>query len=310
MAKNPRRLGRGLSSLITLTDEQEAGPARPAHTSESVPDSASRVTRVPLDRLRPNPRQPRQHFPPEQLKALAESVAQTGLIQPIIVREAGEGCYEILAGERRWKAAEMAGLAEIPAIIREASDEQMLEIALVENIFREDLNAIDRASAYRRYCDEFNLSADEVAKRLGEDRTTVTNYLRLLELPDQVKQYVIEGKLSMGHARCLLGLPGPTARIQAAKEAIEKGLSVRQLEQLVRDRLAARAKSADADRGSRVEKRPLIRELEEAFTQALGTRVEIVESRRKGSGKIIIRYRDLDTFDTVAAKLGVSTENL
>jgi len=303
MSKAPRRLGRGLSSLISMPEETSQLQPNRAEGQESPPGNTGSV-QLPADRIRPNPRQPRQHFSATQLQSLAHSIAQTGLIQPILVRAAADGFFEILAGERRWKAASMAGLTEIPAIVREATDEEMLEIALVENIFREDLNAIDRATAYRRYCDEFTLSADQVAQRVGEDRTTVTNYLRLLELPDEVKEWVVDGKLTMGHARCLLALPGPTARIQAAREAIEKEFSVRQIEKNVRDRLAARPQSADG-KGKESEKRPLIRQLEEAFEQALGTRVEIIESRRKGKGKIIIHYADLDAFDWIAKDLGV-----
>ncbi len=306
MSKAPRRLGRGLSSLISVTESEPQQQAVTVAAGQEGKEGAG-ATRIPVDRLRPNPRQPRQHFSPHHLQSLANSIAQTGLIQPILVRSVADGFFEILAGERRWKASQMAGLKEIPAIVRDATDEEMLEIALVENIFREDLNAIDRATAYRKYCDEFKLTAEQVAQRVGEDRTTVTNYLRILELPDEVKQWVVDGKLSMGHARCLLALPGPTARAQTARDAIDKELSVRQLEKIVRERLAARTQPHDAAKSGSAEKRPLIRQLEEAFAQALGTRVEISESKRKGKGKIIIHYANLDTFDAIAENLKVET---
>lgn len=302
MPNPPRRLGRGLSAIISLT-EGEIGPA-PAVSPAEGKTAPGRQVLLKLNQLRSNPTQPRKELPPSQLKALADSIAKTGLIQPIAVRSAGKDVYEIVVGERRWRAAQMAGLSEIPAVVREATDEQMLELALVENIFREDLNAIDRATAYKRYCDTFGLSAEQVAERVGEDRTTVANYLRILELPNEVKQWVIEGKLSMGHARGLLGLSSATMRTQAAKEAIAGDLSVRALEKLVRERQAARS-APGAGLGGKAEKRPLIRDLEQAFGRAMGMRVEIFEGRRKGKGRVVIHYRSLEDFDRLCERVGV-----
>jgi len=299
MPKPPRRLGRGLSSIISIPD----APAPPSPGAVQPAPS-----KVKVDQLRPNPSQPRRQSHAEDLKALADSIANTGVIQPIAVRPAGDDVYEIIAGERRWRAAQMAGLTEIPAVIRDATDEQMLEISLVENIFREDLNAIDRALAYRRYCDEFDLSPEQVAKRLGEGRPTVVNYLRLLDLPSDIKTWVAEGKLAMGHARCLLALPGARDRIKASRAAMEKDLSVRALEKLVRDLLAGGPAAAPEGAGGRAPKRPLIRNLEEAFVRALGTKVEITESRRKGKGRIVIHYGSLDDFDRISERLGVSPD--
>ena len=302
MPNPPRRLGRGLSAIISLA-EADTGPAPSPSGMEDKVGSTKPVL-LKINQLRPNPTQPRKEFPPSQLKALADSITKTGLIQPIVVRPSGRDVYEVVVGERRWRASQMAGMNEIPAVVREATDEQMLELALVENIFREDLNAIDRAMAYKQYCDNFNLTAEQVAQRVGEDRTTVVNYLRLLELPNEVKQWVIEGKLSMGHARCLLGLSSAAMRTQAAKEAIGKDLSVRALEKLVRDRQAARSAPGTGP-GGRAEKRPLVRELEQAFGRALGTRVEIFEGRRKGKGRVVIHYGSLDDFDRLCEKIGV-----
>ena len=209
-----KRLGRGLSSLISV---ESPVVGKPAAADELVPASGpAGVIRV--TEIQPNPFQPRKVMAPEELQALADSIKASGLIQPVIVRASGDNAYHLIAGERRWRASQMAGLSEIPAVVRDATDEQMLEIALAENIFREDLNAIDRATAYRRYCDEFSLSAEQVAQRLGEDRTTVTNYLRLLDLPEEVKQWVADGKLAMGHARCLLAIPSPSDLIRTAKQ--------------------------------------------------------------------------------------------
>ncbi|HOB75933.1 MAG TPA: ParB/RepB/Spo0J family partition protein [Phycisphaerae bacterium] len=306
MQQPQKRLGRGLKALISVGD---ALPEPQSTTQASAaPEAPPRATfTVPVGQLRPNPFQPRRDMPPEHLKALADSIRKSGVIQPILVRQTGEQLYEIIAGERRWRAAQQAGLKEVPVVLREADDREVLELALVENIFREDLNAIDRALAYRRYCDEFALSAEEVAERLGEDRSTVANYLRLLDLPSDVKQWVAEGKLAMGHARCLLGLRSPSEITQAAKRVIEEDLSVRATEKLVRDRLRARSEAA---RGSEKTdaKRAQIRRLEESFTRALGTKVEIHEAARKGKGRILIHYFSLDDFDRILERLGLEGE--
>ena len=318
MQKPVKRLGRGLSSLLSVPETPVAvpppAPAAQTAPAEPAPPAPPAETAVPgpqmidVAAVRPNPYQPRREITPEALQALAESIRKTGLIQPIIVRPLPGKVYELIAGERRWRASQIAGLSRIPAVIREANETEMLEMALVENIFREDLNAIDRAMAYRRYCDEFQLTAEEVATRLGEDRTTVTNYLRLLDLPGEVKAWVAEGKLSMGHARALLGLKSPTDLVRTAKQAIDEGLSVRALEKLVRERAEARAAAAKPAGDSSEAKRPQIRSLEQAFVQAIGTKVEIHESRRKGSGKIVIHYYNLDDFDRIAERFGVVTE--
>jgi len=299
--QKPKRLGRGLSSLISV---ESPVVGKPAAADELVPASGPAGV-IKVTEIQPNPFQPRKVMAAEELQALADSIKASGLIQPVIVRASGDNAYHLIAGERRWRASQMAGLSEIPAVVRDATDEEMLEIALAENIFREDLNAIDRATAYRRYCDEFSLSAEQVAQRLGEDRTTVTNYLRLLDLPEEVKQWVADGKLAMGHARCLLAIPSPSDLIRTAKQAMNLGLSVRSLEKLVRDRVNARKSASQPSVEIKDGKRPQIRSLEETFVRALGTKVEINESRRKGSGKIVIHYHNLDDFDRVAERLNI-----
>jgi ParB family transcriptional regulator, chromosome partitioning protein len=306
MLKNqPKRLGRGLSSLMSLNPFEPLEETPIAQAADQAVKGPSAM--IGVGRIRPNPFQPRREVSPDELKSLAASIAASGMIQPVIVRAKDDDVYELIAGERRWRAAQMAGLSEIPAIIRQATDAEMLEIALAENIFREDLNAIDRAFAYRKYCDTFDLMPEDVAAKLGEDRSTVTNYMRLLELPQEVKDWVSGGQLSMGHARCLLAIRSPSDLVSTAKQAINLGLSVRALEKLVRDRVNAReAASKPGAEGDG--KRPQIRVLEEAFTRQLGTKVEIEESRRKGSGKLIIHYFSLDDFDRVAGRLGVHSE--
>ncbi|MBI4581851.1 MAG: ParB/RepB/Spo0J family partition protein [Planctomycetes bacterium] len=304
-----KRLGRGLSALISIPEPSPTAQPDPLRVPATPdPEHAHPPTTVRVDQLRPNPYQPRQDMDPSQLKALAESIRSTGLLQPIVVRPHGAGVFEVIAGERRWRAAQMAGLGEVPVVIRQATDEQMLELALVENIFRENLNPIERAAGYRQYCNTFGLSADEVAQRLGEDRSTVANYLRLMDLPSDVKEWVAQGKLSMGHARCLLAIKSSSDLIHTAKTAIDRDLSVRALEQLVRDKVEARAAATRPAGAADSAKRPQIRSLEQAFAVALGTRVEILESRRKGTGRIVIHYAGLDDFDRVTQRLGVTPE--
>jgi ParB family chromosome partitioning protein len=302
MQKQQKRLGRGLNSLITINDQ--ASDKAPTNQEEP----ASSTGQMPVKHIQPNPFQPRKDFNQEDLQSLAESIKKNGVLQPIVVRKKGEDQFELVAGERRWRAAQLAGLQEIPVITRVASDEEMLEIALVENIFRENLNAIDRAHAYKRYCDEFGLSAEEVASRLSENRTTVTNYLRLLDLPDQVKTWVAQGKLSMGHARCLLSLRSQTEINRLGKQALDQDLSVRALEKLVRENVQNRSQASQSGPPPKTEKRPQIAALEQAFISNLGTKVEINESRKKGSGKIVIHYSSLDDFDRVSEKLGIDSE--
>lgn len=297
-----KRLGRGLSSLISVEEpDPTSGAVGPSSVAGGSP------LHVPLDRIRPNAFQPRQEMKTDELDTLAHSIRQSGLIQPVILRRSDSEGFELIAGERRWRACQQLGMKEIPAIVREASDREMLELALVENIFREDLNPMERAEAYRRYGDEFGLSAEDIAQSLGEDRSTVANYIRLLDLPEGTKRLVSAGQLSMGHARCLLGLKSPSEIDRLAKKAIDEGLSVRVLEKLVRDRIEARDNASKSAVPGRETKRAQIRHLEEAFVQQLGTKVEISESRRKGSGKITIHYYSLDDFDRIAGRLGVES---
>jgi ParB family chromosome partitioning protein len=219
-----------------------------------------------------------------------------------------QGKYEIVAGERRWRAARLAGLDEVPVIVRDATDEEMLELALVENIQREDLNTIDRAKAYRELRDRFGLGPDEVGERVGEDRSTVTNYLRLLDLAEPIQALVAGAQLSMGHARCLLGVADPERRERLARSAVDNELSVRALEEIVRREKTGRGvRPADGAATPR-ELSPHIADLQHRFEDALKTKVTIREARAKGRGRIVIEYFSLDDFDRIAQKLGVGLE--
>lgn len=245
------------------------------------------------------------------IERLAESIRQNGIIQPVVVRPATKSLgaqdavkYELIAGERRVRAARAAGLTEIPAIVRDVTEQQSLELALVENIQREGLNPIDRALAYQEFRDQFGLTAEQIGLRVGEDRTTVTNYLRLLELADLVRDMVASDLISMGHARALAGLRSKQDQQTLAEGIVRKGLSVRALEDLIRRRRGG-GRTEVAKLSSANKKRPLIRDLERRFSQALQTKVIIQEAGRKNHGKIVIEYHSLDGFESICERLGI-----
>ena len=268
-------LGRGLAALI---------PEAPAPRHG--------VLQLAIERIAPDPRQPRHHFPKEPLAELAASIRAQGVLQPILVRKSGEG-YVIVAGERRWRAAQQAGLHEVPALVRDLAESAAFEIALVENLQREDLTALEEAEAYRRLIDEHGLTQEDLAQRVGRDRSTIANSLRLLRLPDEVKAAVSSGALSMGHARALLALEDPARQIQLARQVIARGLSVRAVELLVRGRVEKRASAPEMN--------PNARALCESLTRELGAKVTL-----RGSGKtgtLQIRYSSLDELDRIVEKI-------
>lgn len=275
-----RGLGKGLSALIP---KSEVGPV------SAIP--ASGLTEVPVEQIAPNPRQPRDIMEPAALAELADSIRTHGLIQPLVLALAPAGSaapYTLVAGERRWRAAQMAGLAVVPAIVKEVSPQGMLELALVENLQRADLNPLEEASAYQALVEEFGLTQEVVAGRVGKSRVAVTNALRLLRLPTPAKEAVISGAIKEGHARALLGLPGDELIEQALAVVIADELTVRQTEELVR-RLARQA--AEPPREEQVveeEESPETRQLETRFREALGTKVNLYRSRR--GGRIVIHF--------------------
>ena len=270
MAEKRPALGRGLSALI---------PPAPPPPSPAPADPAARAAGPPLeldiDRLVPNPRQPRTHIEDQALEELAQSIRANGVIQPVVVRPQGDR-YEIVAGERRWRAAQRAGLLKVPVVVREVDDDRLLQVALIENIQREDLNPIEEALAYRRLVDELQLSQEEVAAAVGKDRATVANYLRLLRLPPEVRAAVGAGTLSMGHARALLALPDEAAQRRVAREVIARALSVRETEAIVRK------ETTPTPAVERPGHDPNTRAAEDQLKLALGTRVRIVRRRRGG----------------------------
>jgi len=271
-----RVLGKGLSALL---------PKRPLPMPQSSPEPAvseTRVASVPILQIEPNPLQPRTVFDPGRLQELANSIEAQGILQPLLVRRKASH-YELIAGERRLRAAKLAGLSEVPAIVQDYADNQVLEIALIENIQREDLNPIETAQALERLAREMNLSHEEIASRTGKDRTTITNMIRLLRLPSDVQLLVAERRLSMGHARAILGLAKPEHQTQLAEKAAAQGFSVRQVERLVKKINEPRDPSETPMQDPNI--RAAVAELE----SVLGTRVRIVEKSDQ-RGRIEIEY--------------------
>jgi ParB family chromosome partitioning protein len=252
-----RALGRGLGALLPPAEADEGG----------------RLRDLPIESLVPNPQQPRRHFDSQALDELTASIRSSGVLQPLVVRPRGSQ-YEILVGERRWRAAQQAGLGRVPAIVREASDAEALELALVENLLREDLNPLEAAQAYQRLLTEFGWTQEELARRVGKDRSSVTNALRLLRLPTPIQEDLRAGRLTMGHARALLGLPSPAAQLRLRQRILAQDWSVRATEAGVQARRPGRAKS----RG----RAPDLEAMEEELRLALGTRVRLVGTLVRG----------------------------
>jgi ParB family chromosome partitioning protein len=272
-----KALGKGLSALLQGKVSGTAPPTRSEPVSEG-----PRVAVIPILQIEPNPLQPRTTFDPGRLQELANSIQTNGIIQPLIVRKKA-GHYELIAGERRLRAAKLAGLDEVPVIVQDYADERLLEIALVENIQREDLNPIETAQALDRLVREMHLSHEEIATRTGKDRTTITNMIRLLRLPSDVQLLVAERRLSMGHARAILGLPTPELQTQLAEKASEQGYSVRQVERLVKKVSEPREPTEKPLQDPNI--KAAVGELE----SVLGTRVRIVEKTDQ-QGRIEIEY--------------------
>ncbi|HLU66226.1 MAG TPA: ParB/RepB/Spo0J family partition protein [Kofleriaceae bacterium] len=295
-----RALGRGLSALLPGTPARTAaaGPAGAAPAAAEAPAAEPRgprtYFRAPIEEIRPGPEQPRKRFGEEELEELASSIRAHGVIQPLIVRARKEGGFWLIAGERRWRAAQRAGLHEVPVVVQDVSPREAFERALVENLQRSDLNPIEEAEAYQRLVDEHGYTQEQIAERVGKDRSTVANSLRLLKLPPPVRKKVEEGALSMGHARALLGLESAADIEVAARQVVGRGLSVRATEAMVRQRLGGA--SAPAARAPE-QKSASVRDVERRLTKALGAQVSLTEDRSGKGGRIEIRYADLDDLD-------------
>jgi len=305
--EKPRHLGRGLQSLlgpiIVGSMEAEQLLSSPPAIANFPPDKelSESLQSINIDAISANPYQARTVWNEQELADLAASVRANGIIQPIIVRRAGAG-YQLIAGERRFRAAKLASLTTIPALVRHASDEQVHEWALVENIHRVDLNPIERAKAYQDYVSTFSLTQAEAAERLGEGRSVIANYLRLLDLPQEIKDLLAVGQLTMGHARAILALPTDELRRKLANRAMAGRLSVREVERLVRRYLAGTSQPRTQARS----KPPHILDLEKKLASQLNTKVSI-ETRKNGQrGRIIIDFYSLDEFDGMMERLGLA----
>jgi ParB family transcriptional regulator, chromosome partitioning protein len=276
--KQRKVLGKGLSALL---------PGRSPTPAPLDAGEKPSPGHLPLSSIHANPFQPRTVFQPDRLDELAASIRANGIIQPIVVRRHEDG-YQIVAGERRWRAAKLAGVAEVPVVVQDVDDPRMLELALIENIQREDLNPIETAHAYERLSRELGLSHEEIGRRTGKDRTSITNIVRLLKLPKEVQLLLAEHRISMGHARAILGLPDATTQIQIAEKAAAQNLSVRQVETLVQELTADRPRDGSGQRKENSQD-PNVRAAIEELERALGTRVRIVELSEQ-RGRIEIEY--------------------
>ncbi|ADU52443.1 parB-like partition protein [Thermaerobacter marianensis DSM 12885] len=289
MSKSKRGLARGIDvkGLDALLPGVRPDPAT----------AGEQVEQIPVDRIQPNPYQPRRQFDPEALAELVESVRQHGIVQPLLVRPEGEG-YRLVAGERRWRAAQAAGLETVPAVVREFSDVEMMEIALVENLQREDLNPIEEAQGYRMLSEELGLTQEQISQRVGKSRSHVANLMRLLSLPEDLRRLVADGKLSTGHAKVLLGVGSVAEMRRLAALVLSKGLTVRQLEEQVAKAAATKPRRPRADV---LPPSPEVEDLVNRLQRALNTRVTL---RGRGPrGQIVIEYYSWDDLERILARL-------
>jgi ParB family chromosome partitioning protein len=294
-SKPPRGLGRGLDALMPARRE-------PALASTGQSYGQGNVFECPIEKIIPQQGQPRQHFDKDKLEELAQSIREHGIIEPLVVRKRGEG-YELIAGERRWRAAQRAGLRDVLVVVRDVSANNAFELALIENIQREDLNAIEFAEALQRLIDDLGYTQESIADRMGKDRSTVANALRLLKLPEKVRRLVVTGELSEGHARALLGAPNEAALATLADKVATGRLSVRQTEALIRT-AKGKANAAGGKGGPSPipgGKTPAIRDLEARLARKLGTKCEVRD--RDGKGEIVVAYSSLDELDRLLETL-------
>ncbi|MGL4317429.1 MAG: ParB/RepB/Spo0J family partition protein [Pseudomonas sp.] len=289
MAIKKRGLGRGLDALL-------GGTTSAALEEQAVQADSRELQHLPLDLVQRGKYQPRRDMDPSALEELANSIKAQGVMQPIVVRPIGGGRFEIIAGERRWRASQQAGLDKIPAMVREVPDEAAIAMALIENIQREDLNPIEEAVALQRLQQEFELTQQQVADAVGKSRATITNLLRLIALPEEIKTLLSHGDLEMGHARALLGLP-LEQQVEGARHVVARGLTVRQTEALVRQWLSNKEKPAAV-----VKSDPDINRLEQRLAEKLGAPVQIKHGQ-KGKGQLVIRYNSLDELQGVLAHI-------
>src|SRR5215831_11183405 len=293
MTEKRKVLGRGIETLLPSRQPSPPSAQQPVHRGEVIHQLAVEL----IDR---NPYQTRTHVDEGALQELADSIKSTGILQPITVRAVPGGRYQLIAGERRWLASQRAGKSTVPAIVRQVSNEQAMEITIIENLQREDLNPIEQARAFERLSREFGLTQEQIASRTGKDRASISNFIRLLKLPDSIQELVENGGLTLGHGKALCGLLGfPDELARAAAEVVGKSLSVRQTEELVSKIINPEQVQSNKPQSKPVD--PNVREAARTLEQALGVKVEILD--RKGKGKIILKYGSLEDFDRIVEVL-------
>ena len=286
-SKNKKGLGRGINALFADFDEEK--------------EADEKVEELQLDEIRPNPYQPRKNFDEENLKDLSDSIRKNGVFQPIIVRKSSVMGYEIIAGERRFRASKLAGKDSIPAIVRAIDDEQMMEVAVLENLQREDLSPLEEAEAYSTLMKNLKITQSELSERLGKSRPYIANYLRLLDLPREVKAFVQDGKLSMGQARTLLALKDKDKLVELAKKTVKENYTVRQLEQIVNDMNGK--KKVKKDRKKKLS--PYLLQSQDRLQERFGTKVAIKANEKTGKGKIEINYLSTEDFNRILDVLNI-----
>lgn len=284
-----RGLGKGIDAMISGDDNK---------AKKVVKEVIKEVDTIDINKIEPNSNQPRKNFNEDKIHELAESIKQHGLIEPLIVQKGKKGFYTIIAGERRWRAAREAGVKEIPVVVKEYSDQQVMEIALIENIQREDLNAIEEAEAYERLIKDFNLKQDEVAERVSKSRVAITNSLRLLKLDPRVREMIIEDKIKSGHARALLSVTDPEEQYRLAVMIFDNSMSVRETEKMVKKYLADKDKPTKEVKKKDTQTELIYKDYEEKLKTVIGTKVNI-NNKGKGKGKIEIEYFSPDEFDRI-----------
>jgi ParB family chromosome partitioning protein len=293
---NPKRpaLGKGIESLLGPRPQAAAAPAAPEPTGKPL--------EIPLDRIDRNPNQTRTSFDEAKLKELADSITATGVVQPIVVREIAGGRYQLIMGERRWRASQTAGKATIPAIVRQVSDEQAMEMTIVENLQRADLNPMEQARAFDRLSREFKLTQEQMAQRTGKDRASVGNFIRLLKLPETIQSFVEDGTLSFGHARALLALETPEQMYAATNRITALAMSVRQTESYIQGLINPESKPKKAAAAAPPPQDPNVHEAQDRLQRRLGLKVHIED--KQGKGRVIIEYAGVDDFDAILTALG------
>lgn len=297
---NKDALGKGIRSLLQSIDSDLKNTS--GHIKESVVEAVTSVLRIPVDQIDANPKQPRRDFDDQALQELAQSIKIHDIIQPVTVTKTGNR-YRLISGERRWRAAKLAGLHDIPAYIRQANDQELLELALLENLQREDLNAMEIALSYKRMMEELNHTQEQVAERMGKDRSTVTNYIRLLKLPPDIQVAVRNGEISMGHARALINVDSIDKQLYIFDEIKSKGLSVRQTENLVRNFY----KKPSATKPSDHSLPPAYKKIEDKLSSHFSTRVKMKQSK-DGAGQITFDYYSLQELNKLLDQMKVSID--